>query len=384
MFSYVVKRFSYLQQSLLHFILQPFGFFSRIISFIEKLTCAKKCPSDLESNIPFDIRAGPSTCETYTVCLQPQYDLDILGVGASGQVYNVSDQIVLKACRIFAPPSSDSSRRDLWHYASDTLFHFNLLKDERTVLQQLQNKPHPHIMKAIDTGHREGLYLRKYRQLPAEVKATQARRIRLYRDIADALCHLHSLGIVHADVRVDNVLFDDQFSAILCDFSAASPCGQPNLVFPDLPLPINGPSPILTEASDMFALASLIFQMEHGFAPGLSLENGRLALPELTSGNQGIDEVIQMAWLGNYSRTSDMLHQLAFIDSQMNEYAESTEVPSDLEDLNLQILDWKKHRICNFGCVLEGILSEEQLKVLAERHDMDPDADLRFTHYILP
>jgi serine/threonine protein kinase len=74
---------------------------------------------------------------------------------------------------------------------------------------------------------RKGLHLRKYRQLPADVTTTQARRIRLYRDIADALSHLHSLGIVHADVRADNVLFDDQFSAILCDFSAASPCGQP-------------------------------------------------------------------------------------------------------------------------------------------------------------
>lgn len=148
---------------------------------MEKLTWAQKCPNDLESNIPSDIREGPSTCETYTVHLQPQYDLDILGFGASGEVYNVSDQIVLKACRIFAPPSSDASRSDLWHYASDTLFHYSLLKNERTVLQLLQNKPHPHIIEAIDTGQREGLYLRKYRQLPAEVKETQARRIRLYR-----------------------------------------------------------------------------------------------------------------------------------------------------------------------------------------------------------
>jgi serine/threonine protein kinase len=283
------------------------------------------------------------------VRLQPQYDLDILGVGASGQVYNVSDKIVLKTCRIFAPPSSDASRSDLWHYASDTLFHFNLLKDERTVLQQLQNRPHPHIIEAIDTDQPEGLYLRKYRQLPADVKSTQSRRIRLYRDIADALRHIHSLGIVHGDVRVDNVLFDDRFSAILCDFSAASPCGQPNPVFPDLPLPVNGPSPILSEASDMFALASLMFHMEHGFTPELSLENGRLALPELKSGNQGIDEVIQTAWLGNYGRTSDMVHHLTCIDSQINHYAESTGVLCDLEDLKTQVMDWKKYRKDKFG-----------------------------------
>jgi serine/threonine protein kinase len=346
MLSYIVNRLSYLQQSLLHFILQPFTFFSRIISpFIEKLSFANKDPN----NIPFDIPEGPSTCETYTAWLQPQHDLDILGVGAAGQVYNVSDHVVLKTCRIFAPPGSDASRRDLWHYASDTLFHFNLLKNERTVLQLLQNRPHPHIIEAIDTHQPEGLYLRKYRQLPVDIRSTQARRIRSYRDIADALRHLHSLGIVHADVRVDNVLWDDRFLAILCDFSAASPCGEPNPVFPDLPLPVNGPSPVLSEASDMFALASLMFHMEHGCTPQLSLENGRLALPELTSGNQGIDEVIQTAWLGNYSRTSDMVHHLALIDAQINHYAESTEVLPDFEDLKNQVMDWRNYRKHKFG-----------------------------------
>lgn len=237
-----------------------------------------------------------------------------------------------------------------------------------------------------------------------DVQSTQARRIRIYRDIADGLRHLHSLSIVHADVRVDNVLFDDRSSAILCGFSAASPCGQPNLVFPNLPLPVNGPSPILSEGSDMFALAPLMFHMEHGFTPELSFENGRLALPQLKSGNQGIDEAIQTAWLGNYSRTSDMVHHLASIDSEINNSAKSTAVLPDLEDLKTQVMEWEDDRKDKFGrvsiplpgpqthlllltllsgCVLEGIISKEQLKVLAERHDMDPDADLRFSHYNL-
>ncbi|OGM39925.1 hypothetical protein ABOM_011361 [Aspergillus bombycis] len=101
----------------------------------------------------------------------------------------------------------------------------------------------------------------------------QSRRIKVYREITDALCHLHSLGIVYADVRIDNILVHNKASAILCNCNAASPRGQPNLVFPGLPLPVAGPSPVLSEASDMFAMASLIFQMEHGAAPQLSLQN---------------------------------------------------------------------------------------------------------------
>lgn len=93
MFLYLVNLFSYLQKSRINFILQPFGFFSRIISpFIEKISSGNPGLDGLESNITSsDLPKGPSTCETYTVRLQPQHDLDLVGVGASGQVYNVGD-----------------------------------------------------------------------------------------------------------------------------------------------------------------------------------------------------------------------------------------------------------------------------------------------------
>ncbi|KAL4959247.1 uncharacterized protein BDV14DRAFT_205860 [Aspergillus stella-maris] len=156
----------------------------------------------------------------------------------------------------------------------------------------------------------------------------------MYRDITDALYHLQTLGIVHADVRSDNVLCDGKGSAILCDFSAASPCGHPILFFPDLPPPINDPSPVLSEASDMFALASLIFQMEHGCAPEFVFQNGELSLPEIRSGNDGIDEVIRKAWLGEYGSTLQMLHSLMVIDAPTTKQYESPRpisTPASLE-----------------------------------------------------
>lgn len=116
-----------------------------------------KKSGDLASNIPSDIPSDASVCETYTVRLQPQHNLKMVGVGASGQVYDVDDQVVLKTCRIFVPPDSDAFQSECWHYASDTLFHFNLLKDERTVLRLLQNRPHPHIIEATDTDQPEGV-----------------------------------------------------------------------------------------------------------------------------------------------------------------------------------------------------------------------------------
>lgn len=47
--------------------------------------------------------------------------LEIIGVGAAGQVYSVDDGIVLKACIIFQPPTSNCTGRDVWYHASGTI-----------------------------------------------------------------------------------------------------------------------------------------------------------------------------------------------------------------------------------------------------------------------
>lgn len=309
-------------------------------------------PKDVESNTPSDAPSDTSRCETYTIHLIPQQDLEIVGIGACGEVYHVNDQVVLKSCRIFQPYGSDASRREHLLYASDTLFHYNLLRNERTVLQLLQNRPHPHLIEAIDTDQVEGIYLRKYRRQAIDAISTQSRRIKLYRDITDALHHLHSLGIIHADIRIDNILFDERGSAVLCDFSAASPKGEPNLVFPEFPLPINGPSPTLCEASDMFAMASLMYRMEHGTAPELIYENGTLALPEIKSGHQAVDDIIRNAWLGRYQHTSEMLKDLASIDVATTDAFESARPQPRAESMEIlknQIKKWKAEREEKFG-----------------------------------
>lgn len=57
-----------------------------------------------------------------------------------------------------------------------------------------------------------------------------------------------------SDIRTDNILFHNRGSGILCGFSA---------------LPVKGPSPNLSEEKDMFALGSLLLQVEHGIKPVL-------------------------------------------------------------------------------------------------------------------
>ncbi|CDM28640.1 Tyrosine-protein kinase, active site [Penicillium roqueforti FM164] len=316
----------------------------------------------LSGIFPLFIRSYPSSfhqsndtvggTSNYTYTIRPlfQSDLKILGIGASGQVYEVDEDIVLK---------------------SYTIFHSSLLQDERAVLRLFQQWPHPNIIEAIDTDQAEGIFLRRYSPLPGSEIPTQPTRIRWYREITAGLCHIHKLGIVHADIRIDNILFNNRGSAILCGFSTASPFSQPNLVISDLPLPVNGPSPNLSENCLRY----------------------RPIIKE-------IDTIIRKAWVGQYSRASEILENLDSLHIPISQAVSNTQGHS-IALLKERIRAWRERREINtgknlmfipissrlklsIGSVLDGILSEEQLQVLADCYGLDKDAESRFIGYDVP
>ncbi len=59
------------------------------------------------------------------------------------------------------------------------------------------------------------LHLKKTVQLTPEV------RLRIARDVARTFHYMHSLGIVHRDLKSHNVLIDENFNIKVCDFGLA-------------------------------------------------------------------------------------------------------------------------------------------------------------------
>lgn len=294
-----------------------------------------------------------SACQTFTIIPQLQTGLDIVGVGAAGQVYRVDDNIVLKTCRIYQSPGDSASPRERWLYASETLFHFNLMRDERTVLRLLEHRPHPNIVEVIDTDQAEGVYLRKYRRLSELDSTPQSVRIQWYYDIIRALLHIHDLTIAHSDIRIDNILFDHQARAVLSDFSASSPFGHQNPASPhtDLPVPVNGLSEFVSDATDRFAVASLIFEMETGTKPELSVDDsGALILPRIQTGLSTLDKILQKAWLGQYSSTAHMLEDIGGLHCDIDrDLSGMAPLVSTRELLRGHIKLWREDREKRFG-----------------------------------
>src|SRR6185312_14933484 len=101
-----------------------------------------------------------------------------------------------------------------------------------------------------------------------------AEAVAVCRDIADALAAAHARGVVHRDVKPENVLRDENGTARLTDFGiarlAAGPrrtrttriVGTPDYLAPEV---IEGCPP--TPAVDVYALATVLFELLTGWSP---------------------------------------------------------------------------------------------------------------------
>ena len=103
----------------------------------------------------------------------------------------------------------------------------------------------------------------------------------------------------------------------------------------------------------MFAMGTLIFQVEHRAKPDISIDShGTLVLPEIQTDHEILDMIIRKAWLGHYSRTSEMLEHLNSIDTNDARRPYDIQMRSgSMESLSDRIRKWREYRKNKFGKV---------------------------------
>jgi hypothetical protein len=147
---------------------------------------------------------------------------------------------------------------------------------------------HPHILPLLDSGEADGfLYyvmpyvaggsLRGHLGRGAPVPLDVA--LRIAQQVAAALEHAHRHGVVHRDVKPENILFSEGL-AVVADFGiakAVSSAGPDSLTRTGVPLGTPGyMSPEqaaaiaeFDERTDVFGLACVVYEMLIGETPGL-------------------------------------------------------------------------------------------------------------------
>jgi serine/threonine protein kinase len=142
---------------------------------------------------------------------------------------------------------------------------------------------HPHIVPLYDAASRDGLLYLVMRLLPgqslagrirADGKLPPAEAARLAHEVAMALAAAHERGVVHRDIKPDNILLDASGHATVTDFgisrvtsrpereTAGTTSGTPSYMSPEQAMgePVDG-------RSDTYALGVVLFEMLTGTLP---------------------------------------------------------------------------------------------------------------------
>ena len=179
---------------------------------------------------------------------------------------------------------------------------------EMLVTARLQ---HPHILPVLDAGARDGLlyYVMPYVRgeslralLERENRLSIAEAVRVLREVADALACAHAVGVVHRDVKPENVLFQHGH-AVLADFGVARGLAQTSsgerLTGTGLGLGTLGymapeqlgGDPGVDARADLYALGVVGYEMLTGAAPFAGVAAMRLMFLHLTERPRPVDEV---------------------------------------------------------------------------------------------
>jgi len=150
--------------------------------------------------------------------LQGRYKIEEpLGVGGSSQVYLARDQALNRdvALKVLDPEA-----------AADGNLRRMFVKEARALAQL----SHPNIVAVYDVGEVDdspfivmeylpGGSMKQRIEQAGPLKTGDAVRIAI--EVANGLAFAHSKGIIHADLKPANILFDANDAAKICDFGIA-------------------------------------------------------------------------------------------------------------------------------------------------------------------
>src|SRR5437763_15753265 len=264
--------------------------------------------------------------------LSGRYRLDAqIGAGGMSTVYRAFDTVLER------PVAIKLMHREIAE-SSEQLERF---RREARAVAQLN---HPHIVGVIDAGEDERTPYIVFEYVEGETLKDRIRRsgrleipeaVAYAIEIARALGAAHARGIVHRDVKPQNVLVDEEGSAKVTDFGIARMLGQEGLTAEgrvlgttDYVSPEQALGHQVTGQSDIYSLGIVLFEMLTGDVPfhgenqvAVAMKHVRDELPDV----QALRPEISSALAAVLERaTATNLDQ---------RYADDLELIADLEEV---------------------------------------------------
>ena len=225
---------------------------------------------------------------------------------------------------------------------------------------------HPGIMKVFTDDHRSQNYIvtewfdgQPLRQVLAGKKLPQERAVRIALNICDVLAYIQNRGVVHRDLRPENILVDAHDHIKLINFGAAAQTGARRITFTSLSQVVGTSEYISPEElkgkrgdtrSDIYALGVILYEMLTGKTP-FQGSNPYDRLQKHPVPPREINVAIS-------PQLQEVIYRALERDPR-NRYANAHEFALDLSDLKRvgvaerpELRDWKKGRALPWKRVL--------------------------------
>ncbi|KAJ3333630.1 hypothetical protein HDU76_005859 [Blyttiomyces sp. JEL0837] len=128
----------------------------------------------------------------------------------------------------------------------------------------------------------------------------------VFRQVASAVCYLHGRGVVHRDIKDENIVIDNFFNVRLIDFGSATvePRGNPNHLFDRFYGTIQYASPEILRGekyrgrpTDIWALGVLLYTILFGEVPFSSSDQAMLAMYKPPRFRSNADAMMLLDWM---------------------------------------------------------------------------------------
>ncbi|KZF26028.1 kinase-like protein [Xylona heveae TC161] len=208
----------------------------------------------------------------------------------------------------------------------------NISAMEREANVYLMLGTHPHVAEClfvapskeyIELRYYPKGNLRDYRAMHAH-DISDARLEHWAYQMIDSIAFIHSKGVRHADIRLDQWLVDEQLNARLCDFNGCGHDGDAGLGLPGVRsmslessthfLP-RDPLEISTVGTDLFALGSALYELVTNHKPFVGLSDDEIEVRfrqkqfPCTEGLL-IGRTINGCWQGAFASAVDVLDSI--------------------------------------------------------------------------